>query len=447
MYAVVVGMGQVGHHVVAALASEGHEVVAVDRNPEALATIGERYDVATMQGYGANLRILRQAGAGEADLIVAVTDDDEVNLVAALAGSHLGAKRSMARLQGSEFEEGDEGVYHGLLGIDVVVNPQILVAQEIAKVARSHGALDVLGLAGNRLELVQLELPAQSKVLHRPLMQMSMPEPSLVAAVVRDGDLFVPGGSDVLLPGDRVYLIGHAGRMQPLEDLFAGGRQAAKVCVVGGGVVGDAVSRMMAKAGIEVLLIDRDRQRAEQLAVTHPRVTVLHGDGTDLTLLEEEQIGAYDLFCAVTHDDEANLMSGLLAKRVGVSRALCLVQRSDYMEIYRQLGIDVVMSPRMVASAHILRYARQTELQSLTVLEGGQAEVLEFVATAESRVVDIPLKRLNFPRGAIIAALVDEDGVKVPRGDDVVKAGATVVVLTTSGSRASVERLFRRRVL
>jgi trk system potassium uptake protein TrkA len=447
MYAIVVGMGMVGRHVVGALASEQHEVVAVDRDAEALAIIEERHDVATLQGYGANLRLLQEAGAAEADLVVGVTDDDEVNLVAGIAGKHLGARRAVARLQGSEFEDREEGVYQGLLGIDVVVNPRILVASEIAKVARSHGALDVIGLAGNRLELVQLELPAHSKMLHKPLAQLAMPRPSLVAAVVRDGELFVPGGGDVLLPGDRCYLIGHAGRMQKLEDLFCGGHEAAKVFVVGGGEIGLATCRMMAASGLDVVLLEKDRTTAERLAVGLPRVTVLHGDGTDLTLLEEEQVGDFDLFCALTHDDEANLMSGLLAKRVGAERTLCLVQRSDYMDIYRQLGIDVVMSPRRVASDHILRYARATELQSLTVLEGGQAEVLEFDARPESRVVGKPLKRLEFPRGAIIAAIVDSEGVRVPSGDDVVNAGSTVVVLTTSGVRTGVERLFRGRAL
>lgn len=445
MYAIVVGMGQVGRHVVAALASEDHEVVAVDRDPEALANIEERHDVATVQGYGANLRLLREAGAAQADLVVGVTDDDEVNLVAAIAGKNLGADRTIARLQGSELEDREEGVYHGLLGIDVVVNPRILVASEIAKVARSHGALDVLGLAGNRLELVQLELPAHSKVLHKPLAQLTLPKPSLVAAVVRDGDLFVPGGSDVLLPGDRAYLIGHAGRMERLENLFCGGTEAAKVFVVGGGEIGQSAARTMSASGMDVVVLEKNRATAERLAVSLPHVTVLHGDGTDLTLLEEEQVGAFDLFCALTHDDEANLMSGLLAKRVGAARTLCLVQRSDYMDIYRQLGIDVVMSPRRVASNHILRYARLNELQSLTVLEEGQAEVLEFSAEQGSLVVGIPLERLGFPRGAIIAAIVDPSGVRVPTGEDEVHAGSTVVVLTTAGVRAAVERLFRRR--
>ena len=446
MYAVIVGMGQVGRHVVAVMESEGHDVIAVDRDPDALARIEEHHDVATMLGYGANLRILRQAGTAEADLVVAVTDDDEVNLVAALAGSHLGVRRAIARLQTAEFEEGEAGIYHGLLGIDVVVNPRILVAQEIAKVARSHGALDVLGLAENRLELVQVELPATSKVLHKTLARLNLPQGTLVAAVVRDGDLFVPGGADVLLPGDRAYLVGQPNGMGRLEELFSGGRQAARVCLVGGGVIGETVARILSRTDTRILLIEKNRQRAEQLAISLPDVTILHGDGTDSTLLEEEQMGSYDLFCALTHDDEVNLMTGLLARRGGAQRTLCLVQRSDYMEIYRQLGIDIVLSPRNVASAHILRYARQTELQSLTMLERGQAEVLEFVATPECRVVNIPLRRLNFPRGAIIAAIADQEGARVPQGDDIIRPGSTVVVLTSAGVRASVERQFQKRV-
>lgn len=447
MYAVVVGMGQVGRHVVAVMASEGHDVVAVDKDPTALSHVEEHHDVATMLGYGASPRVLRQTGAGEADLIVAVTDEDEVNLVAALAGSQLGARRSIARLQGSEFTEGDEGIYQGMLGIDVVVNPQILVAQEIAKVARSHGALAVLGLAENRMELVQMELSSHSRILHKPLARLGFSDPVLVAAVVRDGDLFVPGGADVLLPGDRTYLVGYAGRMDRVEETFCGGRQASRLCLVGGGVVGEAVARVISATDTEVLLIEQNRARAEELAVSLPKVTVLHGDGTDLTLLEEEQVGGYELFCALTHDDEVNLMSALLASRSGSARTLCLVQRSDYMEIYRQLGVDVVLSPREVASAHILRHARQAELQSLTLLEGGQAELLEFSVGPQSRVVNVPLKRLNFPRGAIIVAIADEDGAHVPGGDDIIRPGSTVVALAAAGVRASVERLFQKRIL
>ena len=447
MYVVVVGMGEVGRHVLHVLAAEGHEVVAVDIDAGKLERIQEQHDVAVVSGFGASPKVLREAGVEKADLLVAVTDNDEVNLVAALGGKRLGAVRTIARLQGSDYEEGESGVHYDMLGIDIVVNPRVLVAQELANVARSHGALDVLSLAGNRIETVHMELPTQSRVVHKPLSELKLPEQTLVAAVVRDRQLFVPGGADVLLPGDRVYVIGRSGHMDAVEDRFCGGRPNQRVVLVGGGVVGEAVARSLEGSGLEITIIEVSRERAEQLAEAFPHVTVLHGDGTELDLLNEEHIDEVDLFCALSHEDEVNLMAGLLARRLGARRVAALVHRPDYRGIYEQLGIDVVLSPRQVASDHILKYVRQSGLQSLTVLEGGQAEVLEFMAHADSRIVGVPLRRLNVPRGAILGAIVHQGEVRVPRGDDVVRAEDTVVVFTTAEARDRVERLFKRRLL
>lgn len=447
MYVVVVGMGQVGRHIVAELGRGGHDVVAIDARPDVITEIEEQQDVATLTGFGASPRVLREAGCAKADLMVAATDQDEVNLVAALAARHMGTRRTIARVQGDQYDETGLGVQYGLLGIDVVVNARILVAQEIAKIARSRGALEVLGLAGNRVELVELELPASSKMLHRSLSNLNLPGETLVAAVVRDGELFVPGGADVLLPGDRVYLIGRSGRMEALQQQFTGGQDANRVCIVGGGVVGHTLARLLAAAELDVLLIEKRREVAEALAAELPGVTVVCGDGTDLRMLEEEQVGGFDLLAAVTADDEVNLMAGLLAKRVGVPRVACIVQRPEYQEIYRQLGIDVALSPRLVASEHILRYVRQTEVQSLIILEQGQAEVLELIATEGSRIVGTAISRLNMPRGALLTTLVSEGVVKVPSGADTVRAGDTVVLLATAAARPAVERLFQRRAL
>jgi trk system potassium uptake protein TrkA len=334
-----------------------------------------------------------------------------------------------------------------MLGIDVVINPRILIAQEIGKIARSHGALDVLGLVDNQVELVQMRLPEKSKMLHKSLSNLSLPKETLIVAVVREDELFVPGGSDVLLAGDRIYVIGRSGRMEAVEDLFTSGKEATRIFLVGGGVVGTTIAHCMEDAGIEVVILEKDRERAEQLGENLAKADVLHGDGTDITLLENEQVGAYDLFCSVTTDDEVNLMSGLLAKREGAPRVVSLVQRPDYTEIYRQLGIDVVLSPREVACEQILRYVRETELQSITILEQGQAEVLELIAQDGSRVVGTPIHRLNMPRGALLATIVNQGTITIPTGGDQVQAGDTVVVLTTSAARPSVERLFQKRIL
>lgn len=447
MYVVVVGIGQVGRHIVSMLEWERHDVVAIDQDPSVIADVEEHHDVATLVGYGANDALLRQAGVARADLVVAVSDNDEVNLITALAARRLGAKKAVARVQGEAWSDTREGVAYGMLGVDVVINPRLLLAHEVAKVARSHGALEVIDLASDRVELVQVELAKGCRMLKRPLSKLDMPDNTLVAAIVRDGELSVPGGADVLRVDDRVYLLGRRENIEKAEDLFTTSREARSACIIGGGVIGTALARNLVADGARVLLIERNPERARFVAEQLAQVTVLQGDGTNLALLKEEHAGDYDLFVATSDDDETNLMSCLLAKRAGSARTISVVHRPDYMEIYRQLGVDIVLSPRIVASDHILRYTRATELKSLTVLENGQAEVLEIVAPEGSRGIGVPLKRLGVPRGALVAAIVRGDGVIIPGGEDTVDAGDTVIVLTTTRARPAVARLFQKRAL
>ena len=447
MYIVIIGLGEVGRHLLRVLEADGHDIVAVDQEPDAVRYVEEHYDVMTLVGYGASEAILEQARVGKADLVVAVTDHDEVNLIAALAAKQSGAKRAIARTQGNEWARAQQGVRYDLLGVDVTINPSVLVAQELVKIARSHGAVEVIDLAQDQLELVQVEMTEKSRHVHRPISSIPLPRDTLIAAVVRKGELFVPGGADVVRPDDRLYLLGRPSDILDAEDLFTTRRETRRVCIAGGGLTGEMVARAMSDEGTEVLIIESARERAEQLSATLDNVIVLHGDGTDTRLLEEEKVGTYDLFAAVTADDEVNLMAALLAQRLGTERTAALVQRPDYMPIYKQLGIDIVVSPRSAASDHILRFCRDTELKSLTVLQSGQAEVLEITAREGSRVIDTPIRQLSLPRGALIGAIVHDHHVLVPRGDAVVQKGDTVIVLATAAARAAVERLFRPGLL
>ena len=447
MYIVIIGLGEVGRHLLRVLESEGHDIVAVDQHPEAVRYVEEHHDVMTLVGYGASEKMLDQARVNKADLLVAVTDHDEVNLIAALAAKQLGAKRAIARTQGDNWARAQQGVRYDLLGVDVAINPSVLVAQELTKIARSHGAVEVIDLAQDQLELVQVEMTAKSRYLHRPISSIPLPRDTLIAAVVRQNELFVPGGADVVQPDDSLYLLGRSSDIHDAEDLFTARRETRRVCIAGGGLTGEMVARAMVKEGADVLIIESSRDRAEQLSAALDDVVVLHGDGTDTRLLEEEEVATYDLFAAVTSDDEVNLMASLLAQRLGTERTAAIVQRPDYMPIYRQLGVDIVVSPRSTASDHILRFCRRTELKSLTSLKNGQAEVVEITAREGSRVVDTPIRQLSLPRGALIGAIVHDDKVLVPRGDDVVHRGDTVIVLVTASARAAVERLFRPGLL
>jgi len=445
MYIVIVGMGEVGRHLVRVLEHEGHDIVAVDASAEAIQAVENNHDVATLNGYGASHEVLTQAQVGKADLLVAVTDHDEVNLIAALAARQLGAKRVIARAQGNAWTTHAEGVRYGLLGVDVVINPRVLVAKELGRIARSHGAIDVIDLAQDRIELVQVQLTDEARHLNKPLMKLNLPADTLVAARVRDGKLDVTGGGSVLMSGDSIYLIGRPAAILEAEEYFTKSREAKRVCIIGGGVVGSALARMLVTDGTDVLVIEQNREVAEALSVDVPRATIVHGDGTDGRLLEEEEVGTYDLVCAVTSADEVNLMAALLSQRTGADRTAALVHRGDYMPIYQQLGVDIVLTPRAVASDQILRYCRGGGVQSLTLLEGGQAEVAELKVPRGARAVGVPLSRLGLPSGALVGGIVHGDQVVIPGGDDVIQAGDTVILLLTSAARPFVERVFRTR--
>lgn len=450
MKAVIIGMGEVGKYLAAVLAGEHHDVTIVDAHADSLARAEETLDVLALRGHGASMRVLREAGAGSADLVAAVTDRDEVNLLAALMAKELGAHKVIARVvEAAYLDDEDRGYYHGLLGIDLVVSVQVLVANEIYKLVQSVGAVAVENFADNRVEMVQIPVREEARAVGALLRDLPLPSECIVAALKRGDEVLIPGGADAVLAGDEVFLIGAVEQIQRVEGLFGKTRERGvrKVVIVGGGDVGFAVARLLERDRLDVTLIERDAARAEELARHLNRTVLLAGDGTDLALLREERVGACDVFVATSGDDEVNLMSSLLAKNLGAAKTITLVNRPDYVPTYELLGLDATVSPRLFAAGQILKYARQGEVVAVSLLEGGRAEILEIVPEAGSAVVGKRLMDLNFPRGAVIAVVASPGrGVFVPRGRDALQAGDRVVVFTLPEVRPAVERFFRKRL-
>ena len=450
MNVVVIGMGEVGQYIAKIMVKDGHEVLAVDNDQDKINQVSERMDLAILHGYGANPRTLQLAGVENADLVVCTTQSDEVNLIAALASKRVGATRTVARLKSGEYEdtmsedEEEEGLHYGMFGIDMVVNSHILVADEMFDIARSHGALDVHMFADDQIELAEVQLPDDSKVLGIPLSRLEFPSQVRIGAVIRDDQIFVPNGGDTLLAGDRVYLFGLTDGMHDIEDLFVHGSSAHRVVIYGGNVIGETLGRQLSKVGVDVTLIEECRDTAKRLSLVLSRVTIVHGDGTDMAKLEEEGVGRADLYFAVTEDDENNMMSCLLAKRLGTPRVCSVVYRHPYIEIYRQLGIDMAISPRQVAADHILQFARPAQIEAVINLGGGEAEVIEVVAAMDSPITAAPLSKVNIPKGISIGGIVGVEKTRVPGGDDKVEPGDTVVVMALSKERKAVEKLFKR---
>jgi len=441
----IIGMGEVGRHLAATLSAEGHRIVAVDDSEEALDLATEHADIMTLVGHGSALTTLRDAGAGTADLVIAVTDSDEVNLLASMMGKHLGAGKTIARVANRAYYEHDGGVAHDVVGVDVLLNPQILAAMEIHRVIRSFGALESVNLADNRVEVVDLPVVERTRYLNKQLREISMPRGALIAAIVRDDRLIIPHGGDHVELGDKVWIIGDLDVLPRMEDMFGKTRKkrAHRVMIVGGGEIGLEVARHLERERIRVVVIEKSLARCRKLAETLHDSLIIHGDGTNRSLLIEEEAESCDAFLGLTKEDEVNIMSCLLAEGLGVGRSIALVHRGDYLPAARAVGLDVCVSPRRSAANFILSSVRAGSVHRVVQVEDGKGEILELHVPDRARVLGRALRYIDFPKGSLIGAVVRGEKVFIPSGTDEIHPGDMVVVFTLPDVRTEVVRLFK----
>jgi trk system potassium uptake protein TrkA len=441
MYAIVLGAGEVGFHLTRVLAQEGHNVTVVDVQQESLDRVSESLDVRTLLGNGVEAELLDQAETERADLFLAVTDSDEVNLLAGYVAHQFGARTTISRV-GNRISAASQLVYRDLLGIDLLLSTELLAATEITKQILTPGAVDVESFAQGKVQLRQLRVGESSKAANRPIQEIDLPKTTLIASLSRNGKVVIPRGDDVLEVGTDAIVIGQADALPKVEKLFGHSEEEVKrIVVLGGGEVGFLTAQRLETHGLDVRIIERDAGRCTWLSEALERTVVLRGDGTDLGLLKELRLPSVDYFVSASGDDEENLMSGLLAKEHGANRTIALVDRSDYTSLYERLGITFTISPRLLVADHILRFIRRGNVITTAFVLGEQAEALELVARPKSKLVGRPLRKVKLPRGALIGAVVRDDEVIVPRGDDVIHEGDTVVMFTLVSVRSRIEKL------
>ncbi|MFH1809246.1 MAG: Trk system potassium transporter TrkA [Pseudomonadota bacterium] len=446
MNIIIVGAGEVGTSVARHLVRESHDVTVIDRDAERIAKISESIDVMTYTGSGASTRVLREVGVANADLVIAVSNNDEVNLLCAIMAKQLGVRTAVARTSDPDHVDLAVGFSTDVLGVDLVVCPEILTAAELTQVVRSRGAVAIERFAQNRVEMIQLAVQEGTTPTKRPLKDLRLPRGALIAALLRDDELLIPTGNDMLHEGDEAFIIGRTDVIKKIESIFGKKRLADNrhIILVGAGMLARSVIRGLRGEKARVTVIDKDPEACSQLA-EDVAVNVVQGDATDGDLLKEEGIENADLFAALTREDDLNLLSTLLARQLKARRTVALVQKTEYTAIYRRLGIDATICPWLLVANQILRYVRPSELVSISLLEGGKGEVLEFRAQGRSRIIGTPLKKLDFPRGAIIGAVARNDDAFVPSGDDAIQPDDLVVVFALPKVRDEVTRLFGER--
>jgi len=442
MRVIVCGAGQVGSTIARHLATEGIDVTVLDTSPEQARRVDESYDVRGMVGHAAHPEDLERAGARDADMLIAVTRSDEVNMVACqVAYSLFNVRRRIARLRHHGYLE---PIWRGLyaadqMPIDVIISPEVEVANGIVRRLRTPGAFDTVSLADGRVQLLGIHCNTGScAMVGRQLSELAalQPDPGLVVvAVVRGGRGFVPRGQDRIERGDDVYVVTEPHRVEGVMRLFGHTEQVARrIVIIGGGNVGlHLAKRLVAKApSLSLKVVEHSRERAEFLAhELGDTAVVLHGDALDKEVLAEANVSAAETVVAVTNDDETNIFTSVLAKHEGCPRAVTLVNKTSYEPLLPALGIDAVVSPSAITISSILRHVRHRSVAALYTLREDFGEVIEAVAQTGSPLVQGTLREIGLPEGMLIGAIVRSREVIIPTGDSRVIPGDRIIAMVS----------------
>ena len=449
MKVVVVGAGAVGYHLARTLSWEGHEVVLIDNRPELIDRISGSLDVLAIRGNGTSVSVLVKAGVEQADLLVAVTSVDEVNIVASMLAKQLGAKTRIARVRNQEYSKSDTPVSLAELGIDQVIHPELEAARETVRMIRHPNAIDVVECAEGKMILVGLRIEFKAEIVGQTLEVLipSLTElPFRVVAIVRDGKTIIPKGKDVILPNDIVYVISHQADLPAVFKLAGKTEDISRnVMILGGGMIGRMVAEMLEEQGrynIKLIESDEDKtQRAVQRLTT--TMVVRGGDGIDFDVLSIEGIDEMGVFAALTDDDENNIVTSLFAKHLGVKRTVTRISKPEYIPIVRAIGLDAAVNERLLTSDAILKYMLGGRILAISTLQSSDAEIIEFSVGEKSSVAGKSLRNIRFPEGALVGAINHEGEVSVAVGDSIVNAGDRLVMFCQPKAVPKLEKMFR----
>ncbi len=444
MRVIIVGAGEVGFHIAQRLAEEDQDVVLIDKDPQQIRRIAENLDVQAHLGSGTSPSVLKSAGIREADLLVAATDSDEVNLIACLLARNLNpALVKVARVRNPEYLAEESLLGPDLLGIDRIINPESAMVETVRSLMVVPGASDVIEFVGGRVKLIGFTLGKDSPFAGRRLVSFrEHPDRVLVGAIIRGKQVIIPRGEDRVMAGDLVYVTVVTDDLGKVFRFFGLPEETPhRVIIVGGGQTGAALAAALDHTRINTKIIERDAEKCAALAERLERVIVIHGDGTDQDLLREENVSGVDFLVALTDDEENNILMSLLAKGLGARKTITRVSKLSYIPLVSTLGIDTVVSPRLAAVRAILQHIRRGKIVSVAPLKGEHAEAIEAEALETSEIVHKPLARVNFPKGALLGAIVRGEEILIPRGDTVVLPGDHLIIVTLRNVVRRLEKL------
>ena len=440
MKIVIIGDGKLGFSLADRLSDEGHDVVIVDNNERVISATGNALDVSTIHGNGISQNVQEEAGVPTADLLIAVTSTDEQNILCCLLAKKLGAKHTIARIREPDYAK-TVATLQNELNLSLAINPEKEAATDISRILRFPSAMKVDVFAKGRLEMVELKLPADSPIIGYPLRKLPGVSKAkiLICAVQRGDEVIIPNGDFVPQEGDLVSLTAAPNEISQLfRALGLVSTKTRTAMIVGGGKIAYYLVRTLLEAGIRVKVLDRDPARCELLAERYPKATVLCGDGTDRETLKDEGVEDVDALVALTGLDEENVVISMYAGACKVPKVVTKVNHISFGEVLSKAGIECVVTPHTIAADRIVRYVRAMQSSSggsmlaLSKIVGGKVEAIEFMAFEDFKGKDVPLKNLHLRSNLLIACIVRGTKPIFPTGDDVIKTGDRVIVVTTA---------------
>lgn len=449
MNIIVVGDGKVGYTLAEYLSKDGHDVTIVDKNRHALQKASETLDVLCVMGSGANLRTLIEAGAETADVVIAATTNDEMNMVCCLAAKQLGARYTIARIRDPEYTE-SLTLLQDKLDIDQVINPERATAQEISRLMRFPFAINVESFAHGRVEMVEFRVEEKDRIDGIPLSQLHTKYPHVqFTAVLRGDDALIPDGSFQILVGDRLYVTGDRISVTAFFKQLGKDTQKVKNAVlIGGGHVSYYLAKTVAGMGIHLKIVEMQEEKCRSLSESLDNAIIINGDGTDRELLESEHIRDHDALICLTDRDEENLVTGLYGVRVGMRKVIVKINRLETMDIIGDMGIDSVVSPKLATANVILRAVRARSHSQNSVIEkvypllADRAEAYEFIALEGANYLNIPLNRLHIKKGVLVSLIVRGRQIIIPFGSDHIEAGDAVILTARAGTVTELKDAF-----
>ena len=448
MKIIIAGAGEVGFHLAKLLSFESQDITLIDNNRESLSYADTHLDIRAVRGDATSISVLKDANVQGTDLVVAVTSSETTNITVCVLAKQLGAKRTIARISNTEFLENKDEVGFTKFGIDELISPEALASSEIELLLNQSGFNDSYEFEDGALTMIGLHLARTAAFIGKTVKEVGLQYPELnyvPIAIQRYGTQYtlIPRGDTLFKEGDQVYFTTIDTGVDQIHKLTGKVREDIKnVMILGGSNIGYKTAGHLCKSKFNVKLIEKNKDKAFEIADDISNCLVINGDGRNVELLQEESIKEMDAFIAVTGNSETNIMSCLVAKSKGVKKTIALVENMDYFQLSHSIGIDTLINKKLLAANHIFRHVRKGDIVAMTMLNNMNAELLEFIVSSTSAVCDKMVRDIDFPRSAIIGGVIRDGVGKIALGDFEIRNGDRIVVCSLPQSIKKVEKLF-----